>query len=428
MALATLSLEFAMLSPTPPEAGHRPAIGLREFVILMAALMAVNALGVDTMLPGLPAMAQSLGITTENQRQWIITAYMIGFGATQIIYGPLADRFGRKPVMIVGLLLYVVTSLIASFADTFSTMIVARTLQGMAAASTRVLSISMIRDCYSGRHMARIMSLTLLVFLAAPIFAPSIGKLILLFAPWPAIFHALALFGAVLVVWLGVRVGETLHPEYRRGINPREIAAAAKTVVTNRVSMGYSFGHTMTFGALLGFVTSSQQVFSDVFDAPDNFPLLFSGIALSMVLSAFVNSRIVLRFGSRRVSHTALLGYLVVSTLHLISIGVFGDSLISFMAFQFAIMFCSGLVGPNFNAMAMEPMGAIAGTASSVQGTITTLGATLVGILIGQSFDGSVVPVVTGFFLCGLGTLCGALVAERGRLFRPHHAEPEPLQ
>lgn len=417
-----------MLSPMPPEAGTRSAIGPREFVILMAALMAVNALGVDTMLPGLPAIAKTLGITTANQQQWIITAYMLGFGAMQIVYGPLADRFGRRPVMLVGLLLYVATSLIASFANTFTTMIIARTLQGMAAASTRVLTVSMIRDCYSGRHMARIMSLTLLVFLAAPIFAPSIGKLILLVAPWPVVFHALAAFAAGLAIWLSIRLGETLHPEYRRSINPRAILSAAKIVVTNRLSVGYAIGHTMTFGAMLGFVTSSQQLFTDVFHAPDSFPLLFAFVALSMVFAAFVNSRIVLRFGSRRVSHSALIGYLLIGGIHLISGGIFGDSLVSFLLFQFAIMFCSGLIGPNFSAMAMEPMGAIAGTASSVQGTLSTLGATVIGITIGQSFNGSAVPIVAGFFLCGVGALAGALFAERGKLFRPQHTEPGPLQ
>jgi len=417
-----------MLSPVSSKAHARQAIGFYEFVILMAALMAVNALGIDTMLPGLPAIARSIGITEENQRQWIISCYMLGFGAMQIVYGPLADRFGRRPIMITGLLLYAATSLVASFANTFATIIIARTLQGMAAASARVIPISIIRDCYSGRHMARIMSLTVIVFLAAPILAPSIGKIILLFAPWPAIFHALALFAAVLAIWLGLRLGETLHPEYRRNINLREILRAARTVVTDRCSIGYTLGQTMTFGAMLGFMTSAQQLFTEVFDAAQTFPIYFAIIAGSMAIAAFVNSRIVLRFGSRRISHTALIGYIVAGAVHLVSIKMFGDSLLSFMLFQFVLMFFSGLIGSNFSAMAMEPMGAIAGTASSVQGTIATLLATGIGIIVGQNFDGTAVPIVTGFFLCGIGALIAALFAERGKLFRPHHTEPAPLQ
>lgn len=410
-----------MLAPRS-EAGKRPIVGFREFVILMAALMAVNALGIDTMLPALPAMARDLGATTENQQQWIISCYLLGFGVTQLVYGPLADRYGRKPVLIAGLLLYIVTSLAASIAANFTTMIAARTLQGMASASTRVLVVSIVRDCYSGRHMARIMSLTVIVFLAAPIFAPSIGQLILLIAPWPAIFQALAIFTAILTIWFTLRMEETLHPEYRRSINPRAILLAVKTVVSNRLSIGYTLGQTMIYGAMLGFVVSSQQLFIHAFGVGAEFPLLFALIAASMAVAAFVNSRIVLHFGTRRVSHTAVIGYIMVGAVHLGSLELFGDNLVSFVMFQFIIMFFSGLIGSNYSAMAMEQMGEMAGTASSVQGTIAALGATAISMVVGQSFNGTVVPVVAGFFLCGIGSLCAALHAEGGKLFRPHHA------
>jgi len=417
-----------MLSPTPPQAGSQPAITFREFVALMAALMSINALGIDTMLPALPDIARDLGMTDENQRQWVILSYMFGFGLTQLVYGPLADRYGRRPVMLVSLLLYTATSMIASFATSFETMIVARTLQGMAAAASRVLVVSMVRDCYSGRQMARVMSLSFIVFLAAPILAPTVGKLILLVAPWEAIFHALAAFAAVLAIWMAMRLDETLHPEYRRGINLREIASAARQVVSNRCSLGYTLGLSMTFGAMIGFITSAQQLFTDVFAAEDIFPVLFAVIAGSMGLASYVNSRIVLRLGSRRVSHTALVGYITIGAIHLASAGFIGETLVSFTMFQFAIMFCSGLLGSNFGAMAMEPMGAIAGTASSVQGTISTLIATLIGIAVGQSFNGSSVPVVMGFFVGGIGALLAVLFAERGKLFRPQHSMAAPAQ
>lgn len=417
-----------MLSLSPSTAAIRPAIGFREFVTLMAALMAINALGIDSMLPALPEMARSLGITDENQRQWIISCYMIGFGSTQIFYGPLADRFGRRPVMLAGLLLYIATSLAASLATTFVTMIAARTLQGMAAAASRVLVVSMVRDCYSGRQMARVMSLTFIVFLAAPMLAPTIGKLILLVAPWEAIFHALAVFAALLAVWLVLRLGETLHPEYRRPINLGKILAATRLVVTNRCSLGYTLALTLLFGAMMGFVNSAQQLFADVFRDAGLFPLIFAFIAGGMGVGSYLNSRVVVSLGTRRVSHVALLGFIAMSGLHLLWLAFIGETMISFAAFQFATMFCSSLTGSNFGSMAMEPMGELAGTAASVQGTISTLGGAAIGILIGQSFHQSSLPIVAGFFLCGATALLVVLLTERGRLFQPQNAPPPLAQ
>jgi DHA1 family bicyclomycin/chloramphenicol resistance-like MFS transporter len=411
-----------MLSPTPPTSAARPAIGFREFVALMAALMGISALGIDSMLPALGEIARALSLTDKNQQQWILSCYMMGFGATQIIYGPLSDRYGRRPIMLVSLLLYVATSLIASMATTFTLMIVARTLQGMAAAASRVLVVSMVRDCYSGREMARVMSLTFIVFLAVPVLAPSIGTMILLVAPWEAIFHALALFTAAVAVWLAVRLGETQHPEYRQPINFARIVSAARLVVTDRCSLGYTLALTLLFGAMMGFITSSQQLFADVFHQPHLFPLVFACIAGSMAVASYVNSRIVVRLGTRRVSHMALLGYIAISALHIVSVLIIGDTMISFALFQFILMFCYGLTSSNFSAMAMDPMGHIAGTASSVQGTVSTLGGTLVGVIIGQSFNFTALPIVAGFFVSGICALVVVLVAERGKLFQPQHA------
>lgn len=416
-----------MPPPSPPQAASQPVIGFREFVALMAALMSINALGIDMMLPALSDISRDLRMTTENQRQWIISVYIIGFGLAQLFYGPLADRYGRRPLMLAGLLLYTATSLIASFAASFETMIAARFLQGMAAAASRVLVVSMVRDCYSGRQMARVMSLTFIVFLAAPILAPSIGKLIMLIAPWEAIFHALAAFSAILAIWMALRLDETLHPEYRRSIDLGEIVAAARQVIGNRCSLGYTLALSMSFGAMLGFVGSAQQLFTDVFAAEDIFPLIFAFIAGSMGLASYLNSRIVLRLGSRRVSHFALVGFIAIGGVHLLSSEFVGETLVSFALFQFAIMFCSGLMGSNFGAMAMEPMGAIAGTASSVQGTISTLIAATIGIVVGQSFNATSVPIVVGFFGGGIGALLAVLYAERGRLFRPQHAMPDSI-
>jgi MFS transporter, DHA1 family, multidrug resistance protein len=401
-----------------------PGMGFREFVTFIAAVMAINALGIDTMLPALPDMGRSLGIAQENQRQWIIAAFVFGFGSAQLFYGPLADRFGRRPILIGSIGMFVVTSIVAAYADSFATMIAARLLQGISSASTRVLAISMVRDCYSGRRMARVMSLAFMIFMGVPVLAPSIGQLILLVAPWPAIFFFLAGFGAIVVLWAALRLPETLRPEQRRAIAPREVIDATRTALTDRTALGYTLASTMLFGSLMGFIVSSQQIFADTFHVPDLFPIIFALAAGTMGVAAFFNSRIVERLGTRRVSHSALIGFIGVSALHLLCAAVGLETVWSFAIFQSATVGCFALAGSNFGSMAMEPVGHIAGTASSIQGFISTVGGALIGTAIGQSFDGTTVPVAAGYLIVGVAALLIVLVTERGRLFRPHHASP----
>ena len=400
-----------------PHAG----VGFREFVGLVAALMAVNALGIDSMLPALPEIGRALGIAGENQRQWIIAAYMFGFGGAQLVYGPLADRHGRKPVLLVSMVLFTGTSVIAGFADSFATMIVARVLQGCAAASTRVLAVSIVRDCYSGRQMARVMSLSFIVFLAVPVVAPSLGQLIMLFTPWQGIFLFLALFGGSVAIWATLRLPETLHPGDRQPVSIATLAAAVKLAVTNRYSLGYTLASTCLFGSLLGFINSVQQIFTDIFHEARLFPAIFAGAASMMGVASFANSRIVGRLGTRLVSHTALLGFIAIAAARLAIAASGHETIWSFSILQAAMMGCFGLAGSNFGSMSMEPLGHIAGTGSSLQGFTSTLGGALLGIVIGQAFDGTTVPVTLGFLLLGLAALGIVLVTERGRLFRAHH-------
>lgn len=417
---------------SPPSAPARTAgaaIPFREFVCLVAMLMGVNALGVDSMLPALPHIAQSLGMTESNQQQWVISAYIIGMGASQIVYGPLADRFGRRMPLIACLSLYTLASLLASVSTSFEAMIVARVLQGVGAAGARVISVAMVRDRYEGREMARVMSLALMIFLAVPMFAPSLGALIMLVAPWRVIFHVLAAIGAFVVLWVALRVPETLHPEHRRPIEAGKLFDALRTVVTTRTSIGYTIGMALSFGGMVGFISSAQQLFTGALGGPEaDFPIFFAFVAGGMAIASFTNSQVVMRLGTRRVSHSALIAFLLLTSVHLVVTVFLGDNLISFSIFQCVTMFCAGLMGANFGAMAMEPMGAIAGTASAVQGMISTLGGALIAIVIGQSFDGTATPVVAGYVLCGIGILAAVLFAERGRLFRPHHADPAQPQ
>lgn len=405
----------ALTDPSP-----HPGMGSKQFIALIAALMAVNALAVDSMLPALPVMASKLGLTLANQQQWIITAYLLGFGATQIVYGPLSDHFGRKPMLVVGLVIYAVFSLVAASADTFTTLIVARILQGVGSASTRVLTISVVRDCYKGAQMARVMSFAFIVFLAVPVVAPSLGQIIMLVGPWRWIFFGLALFSLGVTAWTVLKLPETLHPEDHAALSPRHVLGAFRVALSNRVALGYMLAMTMMLSGLFGFINSAQQVFDHTFGAARFFTGIFAGIALFVALSSLLNAGVVERLGTRRVSHTALLTYVATAAVHSVVALANLDTLLSFSLFQALQMGCFGLVVSNFGAMAMAPLGHLAGTASSVQGCVTTLGGAMIGSLIGQLYDGTTLPLTMGLTATGLIALGFVMYAEHGRLFRRH--------
>lgn len=384
---------------------------------MVAMLMALNALAIDSMLPALPAIGESLGVNDANQRQWVVTAYLLGFGVTQIIYGPLSDRFGRRPVLFTGVGLYVAFSLMAAFAWSFETLLAARVLQGVGAASTRVLAVAIVRDQYEGRRMAQVMSLSFLVFLGVPIIAPSLGALIVLAGPWPWIFALLGLWGAVVLVWAGLRLPETLHPEDRMPINLKRIGEAAWETVSNRLSIGYTLAMTAIVGCLFGFITSAQQVFDEALGNAAIFPIIFAVVGCGIAAASLLNAALVQRLGQRLLSHTALIGFTVVSAIHLTVAASGHESLVTFAVLQTLTMFCFGFIGGNFGSMAMTPLGHIAGTAAAVQGVISSVGGALIGFAIGQQFDGTTIPMTAGFTLCGLTAIGVVLWTERGRLF-----------
>jgi DHA1 family bicyclomycin/chloramphenicol resistance-like MFS transporter len=392
-------------------------LSFRMFVLFVATIMAMNAISIDSMLPALPQIGEALGITAANETQWVITAYLLGFGGAQIIYGPLADRYGRKPVLLVGIAIYTAASIWAAFATSLEAMMFARVVQGIGAAATRVLAVTIIRDCYSGATMARVMSLVFIVFLAAPIIAPSLGQAIITFVSWPWIFGLLAVYGAVTLVWGARKLPETLHPEDRLPLSAKAVGQAFLLTLTTRVSISYILAVTLIFGSLFGFINSVQQIFDVTFNAANIFPAIFAGIAAFMAVSSFINSRVVERIGTRKVSHAALLGFTGFAAAHAVSAWLGHESIASFALAQAGMMFCFGLMVSNFNSMAMEPMGHIAGTASSVQGFISTTGGALLGFLVGQQFDGTTLPLGIGFTLFALLAIVCVLFAEKGRLF-----------
>jgi MFS transporter, DHA1 family, multidrug resistance protein len=403
-----------------PGIGADAGIGFREFVVLAAAMMSTQAIAIDAMLPALPTIVRELHIANANHGQWIVTAYMAGVGIGQLFWGLMSDRFGRRPVLLVGLSLYALAGVLCGLTDSFVALLGWRLVHGLAAASV-VVTRSVVRDLYSGRTMARVMSLTFVVFLMVPVIAPSLGQLILLLAPWRYIFILFGVFAALIGVWAMLRLPETLHPEFRLTLTRSHIVQALRLVLGNRTSLCYTLAVTVMLGSLLAYVGMVQQIFAGVFHRPALMPTMFALCAMFMGLAAFLNSRIVERLGMRRISHAALLVYLAVSLLHVL-VAAFGvEQLWTFVALQAATMACFSLAVSNFGAMAMEPLGAIAGVGASVQGFITTLGGALVGAVIGRKFDDSTLPLTVGAVACGLLCLLCVLLAEQGRLFRPHH-------
>jgi DHA1 family bicyclomycin/chloramphenicol resistance-like MFS transporter len=406
---------FDAETPSP-----HPGMGFPQFVVLMAATMALGAMGIDAMLPALPQIAHGFHVAQANQQQLVITVFLLSFGAAQLIFGVLVDRYGRKPILLWGLGFYAVFSLIAALAPSFELLLVMRALQGVAISTTRVAPISIIRDCYSGRRMAQVMSLTFLVFMAVPILAPTLGQAVILVASWRWIFGAFAIAATLVSIWMLIKLPETLHPEDRRNINLAEIADAFRITLKSRVGMGYTLGMTLIFGALFGFINSAPQVFQDALKAPDRFTLCFGIIAGFIACASLVNARLVNRLGMRVMSHSALFLFIATATVHA-SIALTGhESLVSFVILQSITMFCFGLMSGNFGAMAMEPLGHIAGAAASVQGFVSMVGGSIIGFLVGQSFDGTLVPITLGYVICGLLALAIVLWAEKGKLFQAH--------
>ncbi len=387
---------------------------------MVAGLMTLNAMAIDIMLPALSQIAAATGLSPEggdNRQQLIIFAYVLGFGAPQLIWGPVTDRFGRRAPLFFGLAGYIAMSLVCVLMHDFWALLAARFLQGVFSSGARTVASAVVRDIFSGRAMASFMSLVMTIFMIVPILAPALGQLILTFAPWEAIFVWLALWGAAMFAWTWARLPETLPPEARRPFDANSVASAYLAVVRTPVSLGYMTASGFIFGAMFAFIASSEQVFRQVFGKGDSFALWFALVAGMLAVANFTNSRLVEKIGMRRISHTALLVFTMLSaTLALLSVFA-GENFALFMPL-FAIAFgCFGMMGANFSALALEPLGRIAGTASAAYGFASTLLSSLLGLVIGASFDGTTAPLMAGFALLGAVTLVIVLITEKGRLF-----------
>lgn len=395
-------------------------MGRAEFIALMAFLMALNALAIDIMLPGLQEIGAALNVENENHRQYVVSAYLIGFGIAQLFYGPIADRFGRRIPMIVGLAIYVVSSLAVVFVPSFESLLLLRFIQGIGSAATRVITVSIVRDVFGGRQMAEVMSLIMMVFMVIPVVAPGTGQVIMLFGDWHWIFVFMAVIAVIVGVWMYVRLPETLAPEDVRPFTVKVIFDGFRIVLTNRVALCYTIASTFIFGALFGFINSAQQIYVGIYGLGVWFPVAFAAVALFMALSSFVNAKLVGRFGMRKLSHASLLGFIAINLIWLVVqlVGPAPMPFALFITFFALAMFQFGWIGSNFNSLAMEPLGHVAGTASSVLGFMGTIGGSIIGAAIGQAFDGTALPMVAGFFVVSIIGLVFVLIGEKGRLFQ----------
>ncbi|MBI1365050.1 MAG: MFS transporter [Alphaproteobacteria bacterium] len=399
----------------PPAAKSR--LSFPELVAVTAAAMALNSLAIDMMLPAIGVIGRALGAASENDRQLIVVVYVVGNGVAQLFFGPVVDHFGRRRVLLWSLVGYIAGSALSVAAGNFMLLLAARAFQGVATAATRVSIIAIVRDETSGRRMAEVMSLAITIFMAAPILAPSFGQLILFAAPWRGIFLALLLYGVVLLLWCFWRVPETMAKEDRHPLNARETAGLYWTFVRNRIAIGYTLIAALTFGALFGYVSASEQIFVDTFGLGDRFPLAFAAVAGALACATLSNARLVGRVGMRRLLHGALLAFVLANLIHLAIVATIGDSLAFFILFTGVSFFALGLIGPNASALALEPMGHMAGAAAAANGFAGTTVAGLLGGIIGRLYDGTTLPIVAGFALLGIAAFAVALWTEKGRLF-----------
>ncbi|BBC74363.1 MFS transporter [Altererythrobacter sp. B11] len=393
-------------------------IGQRELVLLIALLMSLSALAIDGMLPALDEIAREMGVAEGNQRQLVVAVYLLANGVGTLLPGSLADRLGRRPVLLGTLALFALLSVVVTLVHSFEALLVVRGLQGLAASGLMVVPYAIIRDQYEGDGMARLMSLVGAVFIAVPVVAPSLGQGVLLIAGWRWIFFSLAGCAALGALWVWARLPETLHPEYRQKIDVPVILRNMGVALFNRAAIGYVLGTSLLIGAVFGYVNSAQQLIGEHFGAGKWFPVVFGGTAAMMVVSNIVNARIVERFGARRVSHTGVLVFIVVSCLQVWAAHYHDGEIALFLPLMAINLGLLGFLGANFGSIAMQPFASIAGAASSIQSFFRMFGAAVVGLVIGQAYDGTARPFAHALLICSVLALALVLFSEKGVLFR----------
>lgn len=404
-----------MASPQPSPAVF--PLHEAEFVTMMAAFQALQALAIDVMLPALGVIARDLDMTDPNARQLVIGVFLISSGIGTLVPGALADRFGRRPVILTALCAYALCSIACALAGSFTLLLGARALMGLSSSALMVMPMTILRDRYEGDKMARTQSLVAMMFMVVPMIAPLLGQSVLLFAGWRWIFGIMATFSALVCVWAFVRLPETLHEEYRQPVRPGVILGNMAKALRVREATGYFLGAAFVQGALFGYINSSQQLIGEHFRMGLLFPLVFGVMALIMASTNFVNSRIVERFGARRVSHSALVAYILLAALHL-ALAQHGEGFWTFAILMTLGMCMMSFIGSNFQSISLQPFARFAGAAASAMSFVRVVLGALLGSVIGQVYDGTPRPLIAAMVACGLLALALVLVSEKGRLFR----------
>lgn len=391
--------------------GHTPGrrLGPVELTSLLALSMALAALGVDLMLPAFGVIREDLGLPPGSTATGgLVTAYFLGLASGQIVYGPLADRFGRRPTLLASYLIYAIGALVATVSGSMPMLLVARFVWGVGAAGPRVITLAIVRDTYEGERMSRAMSFIMAVFILVPVVAPTLGSMIIAVAHWRWLFGLCVVAVIAMATWT-LRLPETLASEHRLELRFRPLLEAGRLVISDRRTVGYTIATVALYGVFTSYLASAELLFGEVFDAADIFPLLFGGLAGVMGLGMLLNARFVERIGLRRLSHGVLIGYLVAAAMLLVvAIWTAGrPPLWGFLGIMAAMLAAHALLIPNFNTIAMQPVGAVAGTASALIGSAQLALGAVLGALLDRAYDGTMLPLAVG--AVGYGLIAGAV-------------------
>ena len=374
-----------------------------EFVALMASLMSIVALSIDALLPALPQIGNELGVTNNVDNQMLITMIFLGLGFGQLIFGPLSDSFGRKPIIFIGFFLFVLATIICVITDKFEIMLVGRVLQGVGLASPRTLSIAMIRDSYSGDFMAKILSIVVMVFILVPVIAPTLGQYLLHYFNWKSIFYVNLLFGLIVMIWFWKRQEETLTDYNRIKFTKSLFINGTKEFIKYPNAVAFTIVSGFITGSFMVYLSTAQQIFQMQYHLADKFPYIFASLAISVGLATFLNSRYVIRFGMWRIAFTGTVAYFLISLVYVIlfwsGVNPSIEILILFFTLQF---FAIGFLFGNLRSLAMQPLGHIAGIGAAINGFVSTVMAVPIANYIGSFVSTSVLPLFVGFSIFGL--------------------------
>jgi DHA1 family bicyclomycin/chloramphenicol resistance-like MFS transporter len=399
----------------------RPGPAFGEFVALMAVMTSLVALSIDAMLPALSMIGSDLGVDSENTTQWVVTMLLVGMALGQLFYGPISDSTGRKRPVYVGFAIFVLGCLLSLLARDFNMMLAGRFLQGLGVAGPRSVSMALIRDLHAGRDMARVMSMIMSVFILVPIAAPAVGQGILLVMDWRAIFGLFLVLAVTTLTWFAVRQPESLPVERREPFSLARILVAVGSVFRHRAAIGFTVTAGLSSSAFVGYLSCSRQIFQDQYDVGSRFVLWFGLLAAAIGLASFLNGRMVMRLGMLRLATRALRGLTGLSLVFLaFSMARSGQpEFWSFMVYMALAFFCVGILFGNMSSLAMEPLGHIAGVGAAVVASVSLTISVILGAWIGQSYDGTVIPLVTGFAVLSLLSLFLIRWADAGRVSRP---------